>query len=305
MKITIIGTGGVGGYFGAMLARAGEAVVFVARGEHGTQMRERGLTVKSVDGDFVVQPVQVVQRVSGLRDPELVLFTVKTYDTQQVAIELVQVANSNKTHIITFQNGVDNDMEIKKFIPNANVYPGVCYVISARTGPGLIEQTGGMRSLVFGDRNHTENIFLKEVEAMMQKAGINAKYSVDIMSDVWKKFIFILAFSGMTAYKQQPIGEILSNSDSLKEYETVLKEAETVARALGVNLPDDIVDATIAAAQRTAPNSKSSLLVDIEHKRRTEIESLNGKLVRLAASLGIPVPMNETIYKTVMRVTQI
>lgn len=298
MKIAIIGTGGVGGYFGRRLANVEKDVTFVARGEHGKILKERGLTVKSVVGDFSIRPVSVVESINQLNHPDLVLFTVKTYDTEKAAKELAKVVHA-ETIVITFQNGVENDFVIKNSLIIGNVYPGVCMVISARTSPGVIEQTGGLRRLIFGDRNNLDNYKLKEVEGLMKNALIDAIVSDDITVDLWKKFIFITAFSGMTALMRKPIGDVLGQSESLKQYEEVVRESIAVAKALKVNLPEDIFEITMKTTRNTAPASKSSLLVDIENGRKNEIETLNGSLIKLAKNVKVNVPMNQKIYQAI------
>ena len=295
MKIYIVGSGGVGGYFGGMLAKAGNNVTFVARGKHYQAIKERGLVVKSVAGDFEVKPVQAVENISEISNPDLVIFTVKTYDTDDAAEELKSAIKDNSI-IITFQNGVDNDSQIKKHVEDAKVYPGVAYVISTKTNPGVIEQTGGLRKIIFGDREDSNNLRLKEVEKLMKKAGIDATASDDITRDLWKKFMFIIAFSGITAVCRSAIGKVLSNPTTKSLYEQCLKEAISVAKAMKVNVVDDIFETIMSVSSKTQPDSKSSLLVDVENNRKTEIETLNGTLVRFAKEHDIDVPINELIY---------
>lgn len=295
MKIYIVGAGGVGGYFGGLLAKTTEDVTFVAQGEHFRAIKNNGLLVKSVVGDFTIKPAKIIENISEITNPDLIIFSVKTYDTETVAKKLNQVVNPN-TLIITFQNGVDNDTQIKKYIKTAKVYPGVAYLISAKTKPGVIEQTGGLNKLFFGDRQNSQNLKLKEVEKIMRKAEIDATVSDDITRDLWKKFLFILPFAGMTAICRSRVGKILKNPITRPIYERCLKEAIEVARALVVNLPDDIFEMTMTVAIKTSPQSKSSLLVDIENRRRTEIETLHGTLVRFAKEKNIDVPINELIY---------
>lgn len=295
MKIYIVGSGGVGGYFGGRLAKAGNDVTFVARGEHYKAIKEKGLAVKSVVGDFEIKPAQVIESISEIIDPNLVLFAVKTYDTDGAAKELASVV-SGETIVITFQNGVDNDNQIKKYVKNALVYPGAAYVISTKTGSGLIEQTGGLRKIVFGDRESLGNPKLREIEKLMKDAGIDATVSDDIARDLWKKFVFITAFSGMTAVCRSSIGKVLGDSLTKGLYKRCVKEAISVAKAMKVGLADDALETIMSISRNTAPGSKSSLLVDVENKRRTEIETLNGTITKLAKKYGIDAPVNEVIY---------
>ena len=251
MRIYIVGSGGVGGYFGGLLAKAGSDVTFVARGEHFKELKNNGLTIKSVVEDFKINPVKVIEKVSDIIDPDLVLFTVKTYDTESVARELASVVNEN-TVVITFQNGVDNDNQIKKYLPKAQVYPGVAYVISTKTKVGLIEQTGGLRKMFFGDRNNPSNSKLKEIEKLIRDSNIDATASDDITRDLWKKYMFISAFSGMTAVCRSPIGKIMGNVQAKSLYERCVKEAVEVATVMKVNVAEDAFKTIMDISESTS-----------------------------------------------------
>ncbi|MDD5510600.1 MAG: 2-dehydropantoate 2-reductase [Dehalococcoidales bacterium] len=295
MRIFIVGSGGVGGYFGSLLARAGADVTFLARGEHLAAIRKHGLAIRSVHGDYQIQPAQTVATIAEITDPELVILAVKTYDSADAAQQLSGVVNSN-TVIISFQNGIDNDIEIKKYIENAKVFPGLAFLSAVRAAPGLIVQSGELRKLVFGDRNVPENEQLQKIEEIMRNAGIDARISDNITRDLWQKFILINAFSGMTAVCRASIGAVLSNPVTRRVYARCVREAIEVAKTLGIDIPDNMFDKVMGITEEFTPDSRSSLLVDIETGRPTEIETLNGTLVRLAEQLGIEVPVNELIY---------
>lgn len=298
MKIYVVGSGGLGGYLGGLLARAGKDVTFVARGEHGRVMKEKGLKIKSVPGDFEIRPVQVIDRISDITGPDLVIFAVKTYDTNQTAKELSAVVG-NETITLSVQNGIDNDREIRKHVTSGEVYPGLAYIAVERTEAGFIEQTGGPRKIIFGDRLDPRNRRLKELEIFMKEAGIDAVASDGITRDLWKKFMFIVAFSGMTAICRSPIGRVLGEPVTRDLHERCLKEAIQVARSLKIPIEDRAFENILATTRGFHPDSKSSLLVDIENKRRTEIETLSGKVVQLARENQIDVPINELIYGVV------
>lgn len=295
MKIYIIGTGGLGGYFGGLLANSGLDVTFVAKGDSFQTIKENGLKIKSISGDFTIKPAKAINKISEIADPDLVLFTVKTYDTDETAKQLNPVTKK-ETVIITFQNGVDNDVRIKKYLDKAEVYPGVAYVISTKTAPGVITQTSGIRKLIIGDRKNLNNQKLKIIENIMKDANIDAAVSSDITIELWKKYVFILAFSGMTAVCRSPIGKILHEPTTKHLYEKCLTEAINVARSMKINISDDIFDSTMKLSKNMPYDSKSSLLIDIEQKRKNEIETLNGTLVKFAREININVPVNELIY---------
>ena len=295
MKIFIVGTGGLGGYFGGLLARTGNDVTFLARGEHYKAIKQHGLIIESDLGDFRIHPAKLVGSISEIVNPDLIIFAVKTYDTEGVAQELAHVVDDH-TIIISFQNGIDNDHEIKKYIKNAKVFPGLAYVVSRRIAPGLIKQTGGLGKLVFGDRESSNNEQLEAVTEIMRDAGIEASISDDIVRDLWHKFIFICAFSGMTATCRANIGQVLSHPVAAIAFEKCVKEAIVVAKALKVNIASTVFHDVMGITKTVAPDSKSSLLLDTENNSKNEIEALNGTLVRLAHGCHIDVPVNELIY---------
>ena len=301
MRIAVIGVGGVGGYFGGLLARAGEDVTFVARGEQLRALQQCGLTVKSVEGEFNVFPLKVVGAISELHDIDLVLVATKTYDRDAVAAELAGAVKST-TIVIPLLNGIDNDEHIRERLPVGEVHPGLAYIISARTSPGTIEQTAGPRTLIFGDRSRHENQRLREIEALMRRAGILATYSTTIEYELWTKFLWITTFAGITSLCRAPIGRIVNDERGYAWFLSCFDEGMSVARAHGVELGDNPRAETVKKAEnyrQTGSHAKASMLVDIEHGRQTEIESLNGKIVELAERYGVKVPIHEAIYNAV------
>ena len=295
MKTYIIGSGGVGGYFGGLLAKAGNDVTFLARNEHFDQISKSGLQVKNVEEDFVVNPAKVIRSIDEMDNPDFIFFAVKTFDSVGIAKELDKVT-SDKTTIITFQNGINNDEILSQNISKGKVYPGLAFVISTKTNPGIINQTGGFRKLIFGNRSRTCIKELHHIEQMMKESGIDATYSDNITRDLWRKYIFINAFSGMTAICRSNIGKVRDDAVAFSLYEDCVKESISVAKKMKIDLPDSIFEDVIKISTSTASDSKSSLLHDIENNRNNEIEVLNGTLVKLAEKYDVDVPINKMIY---------
>ena len=299
MKIAVIGVGGVGGYFGGLLARSGAEVTFVARGEHRAALLATGLSLATVEGSYQISPVSVVDAVAKLSEPDIILLCTKTYDLETVATEIARIATA-KTAIIPLLNGIDNDLRIQEIIPHAKVYAGLCYIISARTAPGRVEQTAGPRTIFFGERGQEPDHRLRTLESMMKSAGILATASQQIEKELWSKYVWITAFAGMTALCRSSIGPIVNDPECFNLYIRCLDEAIAVAHASGIRFSDSERAKMIQRCEDyrlTGTHAKSSLLVDIESHRRTEIESLNGTLVRIAAQHGVAVPIHETIYQ--------
>lgn len=301
MKTFIVGAGGVGGYYGGLLAKAGNDVTFLARGDHAKAMRASGLDVKSSSGHFLIKPVKVISSFEEIEAPELILVCVKSYDIESIARQLSSKV-SDSTLIIPLQNGIDSEHTIRKYILNAIVAPGITWVISKRSAPGMIEQTGNLGTVMFGERSGQNQDLLKQVERLMRSAGIDAKYVEDIERELWLKYLWILGFAGMSSLCRTSIGVIAGDPEARSLYRRCLREAFSVANHLKVNVSDNDYEKFIQRIDmlaQTNPSAKTSMLVDIENNRNTEIESLHGRLCQLAKQCGIDVPINETIYATV------
>lgn len=301
MKTAVIGTGGVGGYFGGLFAKSGADVTFVARGEHYAAIKQHGLVVKTVDGDFNLPQAKVVDSISALDRPDVVIIATKTYGLEAAARELIPVVNED-TIIIPVQNGIDHDLVVKKILPRAQVHPGLTYIISTRTAPGLIEQTAGPKTIFFGARGGGEVKALRVLEDQMKSAGIRATYSPDIEQELWAKFLWVTTFAGVTSLCRCAIGKIVQDPAAFEFYIGCLDEALAVARAHKISLRPNIREEIISKSEQyrhTGSESKASMLVDIENGRPTEIEALNGTIVRLARAAEIAVPRHEAIYNAV------
>jgi 2-dehydropantoate 2-reductase len=296
MKYYIVGTGGIGGYFGGLMAKAGLDITFVARGENYKTIKEKGLQIISNTFEsFHLASQKVVDGIDKIVNPDVIIFSVKTYDTEKVSKELKKVIN-DKTIIITFQNGIDNDEIIKKNFNHKYVFPGVAYVLVKKASHGVIEQTGKMRRLVIGARDRKNNLYLQSVFEDIQKTGVNATLSEDIIKDLWEKFLYIIPLAGSTAICRSSLGRIREDEWSMKIFENLLKEAIMVAKKKDINISENIFQEKINLAKSSDSNAKSSLLIDIENNRQTEIETLHGRIVQFAKELNLEVPINELIY---------
>lgn len=291
MKIYILGTGGIGGFLGGVLAKVGNDVTFIARGQNFQALQEKGLKIISDRlGEFIIKPVNVIDDIAKIAQPDLILFSVKTYDTQIAAQQLAKVVNP-KTIILTFQNGVANDLEIKKLV-KSEVYSGAAYVIVTKSTPGEITQKGQIAKFIIPE--------LPQLKQIFTKTGVELILSKNIASDIWRKFCLITAFSGMTAFCRKTIGEVLKDSQTRAQYEQCIQETITVAQAERVILPPDLLKDLMALSDTYKPESKSSLLVDIENHRPNEIETLNGMVVKLAIKHNLEVPINSMIYHKIV-----
>ena len=297
MKIAVFGTGAVGGYFGARLAAGGSDVHFLARGEHLAAIRRDGLRIESVFGDLVLPPdaAHATDDPAAIGPSDVVLFTVKSYDTDAAAQRLRPLLHDG-TAVISFQNGIDNEERIAAMIGERHVVGGVAYIFAGRIGPGHIRHTGGPARLVFGEldgrRSERTEAFLAECE----RAGIDAQISSEIRAALWSKYAFICAQAGLTTATRQPIGVIREVAETMALFRSVLEEVCSVARAEGVALPEDLVERHLDFAANLEPHGRSSLYDDMVAGRRMELEALLGEVVRRGRRHAVATPVAETLY---------
>jgi 2-dehydropantoate 2-reductase len=295
MRIAVVGVGGTGGYFGGLLARAGEDVTFIARSANLEALRAWGLTVESrLAGTFTL-PVRVTDDPSEVGPVDLILFCVKTYDTDTAA-ESVRPLIRPDTMVVSLQNGVDNVERIARTTGYALGIGAVAYVVSAIKAPGVIAQTAGPGKIIVGELSGGASARTERLHDVLQGAGITAEVHPDIRVVLWQKFLFICAFSGVTAVTRLPIGTILADPVTHKLFRGTSEEVEAVARANEIDLAADCVEQAMAQAAAVEPWGHGSLYHDLVGGRRLELESLNGEVVRRGREHGIETPLNFAIY---------
>ncbi len=296
MRIVVMGSGGVGGYFGGRLAAAGEQVGFIARGAHLRAMREQGLQIRSQHhGDLLINPVQVSDDPAQAGPADLILFCVKSWDTEEAGRALRPLIGP-QTAVVSLQNGVDNEEKLGSLLGTEHLLGGVTYVEAAIERPGVIEQSSAVAKLVFGEFDGERSERAQGLLAACKRAGIEAELSSEIESVLWSKYLFICAFSGLTALTRLPIGPVRSDPDTRQMLRGCMSEVEAVARGRGVSLPQGILADRLAFTDRLLPEMRSSLQRDLERGHRLELEALNGTVVRFGAELGLEVPINRFIY---------
>jgi 2-dehydropantoate 2-reductase len=295
MRIAVVGVGGTGGYFGGLLARAGEDVTFIARGANLEALRVRGLTVESrLAGTFTL-PVRATDDPSEVGPVDLTLFCVKTYDTETAA-ESIRPLIHPETMLLSLQNGIDNEERIARAAEHITGIGAVAYVVSAIKAPGVIAQTAGPGKIIVGELSGGASARTERLRDVLQGAGITTEIHPDIRVVLWQKFLFICAFSGVTAVTRLPIGTILADPVTHNLFQGTSEEVEAVARACRVNLPADCVAQAISQVTAVEPWGRGSLYHDLAEGRRLELESLNGEVVRRGREHGIETPLNFAIY---------
>jgi len=294
MRIAIVGAGGVGGYFGAKLARAGESVAVLARGAHLDAIRRDGLRVRSkVDGDFVAR-VEAVESFVGVAPVDMALFCVKSFDTRSAADALRSVLG-RETGVVSLQNGVDNEDIIDEVLGAGRALGGAAFVFSTIEAPGVIAHTL-LGRIVFGEMDGRMSERAERLRDALARAGVPVELSRNVRRVLWEKYLLISAQAGVTSLTRAPIGVIRECAETWAMYRRIVVELAAVARAAGVALPDDIVDTIVKAAAGLAPTAYSSLYHDLVHGHRLELEALHGHAVRLGERLGVPTPTIFAVY---------
>lgn len=295
MRIAVMGTGGTGGYFGGLLAKAGEEVSFIARGTHLQAICKNGLVVKSVlAGDFTI-PATATDNPEDIGPVDVVLFCVKAYDNA-VAIELMRPLIGRETMVLTVQNGIDNEQQIGKAIGPEHVLGCISYVSSTIESPGVIAQTAGPGKIIFGEMAGGTSHRTEALKVTLQNAGIAAELHPDIQTALWQKFMAICGVNGVTALTRLPMGEIMACEETQNLLKGIMEEVEAVARVSGANLPDGCVQQSIDFFGSLEASMRGSMYYDLTAGRRLELDVLNGTVVRLGDELEIPTPMNFAIY---------
>ena len=294
MRIVVMGTGGTGGFFGAKLARAGEDVTFVARGVHLEAIRAEGLTVRSaLEGEWTVR-APAVDRLDGQSPADLVLFCVKSFDTEAAAAAIRPVVGPG-TGVLSIQNGVDNEDKLAAALGPRHVLGGVAQVFATIAGPGLISHAL-LGRIQFGEMDGRESDRARAFLAACQRASIPAEIRADIVSALWEKYVFLAATAGMTALTRCPVGLIRQVPEARQMYRLLMEEMLRLARAQAVNLADGLVDAYMGMLDSLGATASSSLHFDLTHGKRLELEALHGHAVRLGQRHGIPTPTLFAVY---------
>jgi 2-dehydropantoate 2-reductase len=315
MKFAVFGTGGIGGFFGGRLATGGEDVWFIARGQHLVAMQTRGLYVHSSEGDFVVPPGRMTDNPASVGQCDVVLFCVKSYDTEPAAKQLDPLLREDSV-VISLQNGVDNEEKVRRIISRGTVYAGSANIYSTITAPGVVTEGGGPKKLVFGpflqlqragqtpslpDRispvQHEQG---KKILNALLRTGIHAEFCSDMHTELWKKLIFIGAVGGLTTLTRLTLGELLAVQETSAMLAEAMREAHRIAIAQRANIEPAFVEDIFAKLRKHENKTRSSMYYDLVHKKPLEIEALSGTVVRSGVELGIPTPLHRFIYSCLL-----
>lgn len=294
MKITMYGTGGVGGYFGGRLAQAGNDVSFIARGEHLTAIKRAGLHVHSIKGDFLIEQPSVTDKPEKIGKVDAIFVCIKTWQVTEAAEAIKPLIGPNSVIIPTL-NGVEAVDQLSAVLGPEAVLGGVAKIFSYIEKPGVIAHIGHEPAIALGEINESTGNRVQRLADTLEAAGIIAEQPTQILSAIWKKFIFTSGWGGLGAISRAPIGILRSEPKTRAVIASCLHESEQVARAKGIELPSDIVQRTWEFIDNLEPKGTTSLQRDIAAGRPSELDAWNGAVVRIGKELGVPTPTHELI----------
>lgn len=301
-KIAIIGIGGVGGFVGGKLAASfadsdETEIVLVARGENEKAIRENGLKIVSTEGEEIVHPK--LSAIENISDADLIILATKEYDLENTVSSFKQFIGE-KTSVLPLLNGVDITERIKKVLPDREVWEGCIYIVSRLSAPGVINETGNICLIHFGDKNGLTDK-QKQTEKIFREAGIEATATADIEAKIWEKFVFISSFAATTSYLNANVGEILADENHQKIFDELVTEIKQVARAKEIKFAEEAIQEKFDKLGSLPFEATSSMHTDFEKGNRAEIESLVGYVVREAEKLNVNVPVYEKVYDTLLK----
>jgi 2-dehydropantoate 2-reductase len=295
MRVAVVGAGGVGGGFGAALAKAGADVTFIARGPHLAAMRREGLKVHSPRGDTHLVPTQATDDPAEIGAVDIVLFCVKLWDVESAGAAIKPLVGAN-TAVIPLQNGIDAAERLLPILGGNAVMGGVAQISASITAPGIVQQVGTFMRMIFGELDGKQSKRGEDFLALCLKAGFDATLSDRILTELWMKFILLATNAGITAATRQPIGRLRDDPDLRPIMIAAFQEVIDVGRARGIALPADALAKILDFVGHAPPAMKASMALDLERGNRLELPWLNGKVVELGRQLGVATPTHAMMY---------
>jgi 2-dehydropantoate 2-reductase len=299
MRIAVFGTGAVGGYFGAQLARAGEEVIFIARKEHLQAIRTHGLRVETSKGEIVIQPAQASDDPAQVGAVDAVILGVTAWQVTEVARAMKPMIGP-ETFVVPLQNGVEASPQLEAILGAKNVLGGLCGTMSWIIGPGHIRSIGGVHFIKFGELDNRPSERTEQLRKAFERAGVKVEVPSDIQVALWEKFLFVVSFGGVGAVTRAPIGVIRTLPETRRLLEQCVREIFEVARARQIALSDGIVEKTMMFLDSLAPSGTTSLQRDIADGKPSELDAWNGAVVRLGQEVGITTPLNSFIHYSLL-----
>ena len=294
MRIAVMGAGAVGGFFGATLAKSGEDVSLIARGDHLTAIQNGGVQIIGEKENFTIQ-IPSTENPADIGSVDLIIHSVKTYHNQ-IAIQEIRPLIKANTVLVCMQNGVDTWETLQECVPSVTVIPAAVYIEANVTAPGTIKQEGNVLRLILGASKGSSANQIKGLYQTLNKSGIECVISSNISEVLWNKWLFISTLAGVTCAARTDLPNIMKCPESRTFLRNVMSEIANLAKYEGVHLSADIVESTMQYMENEAPSLKASMYSDLEEGKPMELEALTGAVIRIAKKWAIPVPANEGIY---------
>jgi 2-dehydropantoate 2-reductase len=294
MRILIAGTGGVGGFFGARLARAGHDVVFLARGTNLAALQSSGITVESIDGDFHLSRITAVERVTGLDPVALVLVTAKSYDTAAIARQIAPIVDEH-TVVLSLQNGIENESLLASVLDLPPLMGAMTEIGAELVSPGVVRHVAE-GTIFFGEMTSHESPRGRALAELFTAAGVRHRLSLEMPLLLWTKLAWNAAHNAVTAITHTTAGAAAGIPATADVLRAAMHEVVAVARAQGILLDPAHVDAVVESSRRNLGGLRTSMLQDLERGRRLEHDAINGVVIRFGETVGVPTPVNRTLY---------
>ncbi|MFC2135870.1 ketopantoate reductase family protein [Bacteroidota bacterium] len=299
MKIGVVGIGGVGGIFGGLLAHAGYDVTFLSRGKTLKKLKSDGIKIKSYMGNLELKKISAVDVSSSTQEIDLIILAVKAWQVEDTA-RLIEPMLHDDTVVIPLQNGVDAPDILRNKLGDKHVLPGMCRVVAFKSEPNIIEHTDVDPFIAFGERDNQKSERVEKIAEIFRNANIIAKIPDDIYSALWQKFLFVTSTSGIGAVTRIPMGLLRKVHETRKLFVRSINEIINIAEKKNIDLPGDIVAKSLDYLDNLKADSTSSTQRDIMEGRPSELEALNGAVVRMGKDLSIETPVNEFIYSSLL-----
>jgi 2-dehydropantoate 2-reductase len=294
MRVLVLGTGAVGGYFGGRLVEKSEAVTFLVRENRKKQLDQTGLVIKSVHGDFQSQ-INTIVSGEAVKPYDLIILSVKSYHLEHALSSVAPYVGEN-TVILPLLNGLSHVQKLQEHFGNEKVIGGLCFVEATLNEHGAIIQASPRHDIIFGELDGTLSPRIEKISQLFTGANFIANASTTIHRDMWNKYIFISALSGMTCIMESAVGPIIERVEGKEVYQLLLNEIYSIAKATGVELDNQIVQKTMDITIALNYEMKASMYKDMEKGLQIESEHLQGNLIKLADQYGIETPILKTIY---------
>jgi 2-dehydropantoate 2-reductase len=295
VRIAVVGAGGVGGGFGAALAKAGADVTFIARGAHLAAMKANGLKITGGRGETRLVPTRATDNPAEIGAVDIVLFCVKLWDVESAGAHIKPLIGPD-TGVIPLQNGIDAPERLIPILGKDAVMGGVAQISAAIVSPGVIQQVGTFMRMIFGEFDGRRSKRAEDFYTLCMKAGFDATLSGQILIELWMKFILLASNAGMMALARQPIGKLRDDPDLRAIFLAAWQEVIDVGRAKGVALPPEALEKVMDFTAHAPPAMKASMAVDLERGNRLELPWLSGKVAAMGRDLGVPTPVHSMMY---------